>query len=309
MLSKHGYLIKDLFININDVLYKYATLFYDNDIEFVSFNRDIIGFKEICKIYNEYAYELDYIEHTILVDSNINFVPEHDYSVHMLIIHIMKNNDNISEYFKTKFEIPILAISFLNYFLIPIHTKLNYYDNGWRTLFVNNQLSNISNDNIAKFLHLYDWTYVRNENKNYVMYISDYHIEEDGYKLDDIHLFQLLYCLRVIHKHLQISKLKFKIVSITLPEKNGLNVYVIDETEEYGTYIFTYHTKNYTIIITEFTDSTDYISDDYKTLSLYLKQPLDQMSIKTMFNSYNSLNIQYKNIVNTYNINNIITYS
>lgn len=323
VLHHYGYILEELYINIDNDWIKYVVLFHNQitgEIDLIGFNHCIIKAYDLYTLYNEYSAELHHIE-TILLERNVVIYPEHDYSINFLIIYLiqfMEEKDSISKHFyEHRILLPDISLPFLTYRLISIENKLNYEEIGWRELFVNHQLYSMNKHDIAKFLHIYDWTYVKSQSMNqeystkyYILYISEFYYHRISYKLQEIHVFQLLYTLRVIHTKLQISKLNYDIIQLLhQKEDNGLDVYIVNETGEYGTYIFPYQEYHYTIKILHYEDNLRYIEDDYYSLSKILKINVNIQTIERMFHKYKYKSIINRKIISVKNINNIIPIS
>jgi len=315
--NKYGYDMEELYVKINNTWITYALVFYNRyngQLDLIGFSNNtdnsnhIISFNELYTIYSEYSYELDDIEN-ILLELDIEVYPRYDYSINFLVIYLIlfieQKNIIIDYFFKYKDILPKISIPCLTYTLLSIKNKLNYEEKSWRNLFVNHQLHSMNKHSIAKFLHIYDWTYIKSEHNNYIIYLSEPYKCINIYNFQLVHIFQLLYCLKAIHSKLSISNLNFTIISINDIESDEVDVYITDETGEYNTYIFPCQKKYYSIKIIDYEDNLDHIHKDYQKLSSILNKELDGTSIETLFIDYKFKNNNIK-IKSLYNITNII---
>lgn len=322
-VNNYGFNVNTIYIFIKGKKYKICQLFinkYDGNILYVSFNTtDLYSYVDLINSYNNESYNslekyiMSLREKQVIVIDNL-------LDIKMLIYYIyICNNTNIDsskhcdvvKFFNDVTTVNDVAIDKLSYTLINrYNSDIKYYygNESWRNLFVINETNNLTRSNITpNFLVLYDWSYCSKGDNEYIICILENYDQRRPSIIEPTHIFELYYSLFVIHYKLNISNLKFTIVTkknITY-EKDKVNVYVTTARGEYDTYVFPSVEKTMCLYITSYSDGNEYIANDYKNLSTMLNTQIDNFFEYFSDHKFNK-NHTEKSIANIYNYNNYL---
>ena len=184
-LHSYSYKIDKLGVIINNIYYEYMTIIKDiYDIEeYIAIDNKLItkhkydvfcnneDFNNIEKIVNKLKLNLLINNNVVSSSAEIAFYINYciDNDINNTITNYVKENN-------TTFKAIDTSELFINYELIKYDLSMNnnYYSNReWRKLFIDNQLSNMNNNQICHFTKLYDWSIAKNNDEKYIFYLLE----------------------------------------------------------------------------------------------------------------------------------------